>query len=321
MSIFSAGIQIDDQDKGVQDKGGKQALNGVETITPGGEKGPEPTNSRDLILLIDQLLINGNLSKEMTINENDQVQISFQSLFNSPEIKLVVTKLQELGLKKISTSKNTTKQSQNIYQLKQKIESEALNGLQNGKPDFNSQKVIICPDYKTTFEVSLKDIDSSVLIQKLNSKSLTGFEISQVKEGNSCQVEFKNIEDVKIGLKAIKAVSGEVKESFDHNTLSRIREKVLMNPQSEAKKPQVAPKLPSFMSLGVGNESPLNFRKHTNSLFVGQSEDLALKEEISENHLSRQRIYSEQVFDQNQPHENVGYQSSKLCDSYLPTAT
>ena len=51
-----------------------------------------------------------------------------------------------------------------------------------------------------------------------------------MKEDNSCQVEFKNTEDVKIGLKALKAVSGDVKESCDQETLSRISELVRMNP-------------------------------------------------------------------------------------------
>ena len=41
------------------------------------------------------------------------------------------------------------------------------------------------------------------------------------------------------------------------------------------------------MSLGVVEESPLNVRKHRNSLFVGESEELALKEEISENYMAR----------------------------------
>ena len=51
-----------------------------------------------------------------------------------------------------------------------------------------------------------------------------------MKENNSCQVEFKSIEDVKIGLKALKAVSGEVKESCDHDALSKIKEEVRKNP-------------------------------------------------------------------------------------------
>ena len=51
-----------------------------------------------------------------------------------------------------------------------------------------------------------------------------------MKEDFSCQVEFKNIEDVKIGLKALKAVSRDVKESCDHDTLSSIKELVRKNP-------------------------------------------------------------------------------------------
>ena len=76
----------------------------------------------------------------------------------------------------------------------------------------------------------------------------------------------------------------------------------------------------SFMCLGIDIESPANVRRHRNSLFVGESENLALREEISENVLARQRIYSEQVFDQSQTQETVGYQSSKSLDYLWLTA-
>ena len=168
--------------------------------------------------------------------------------------------------------------------------------MQNGKPDFNSQKVIIKPGYKTTFQVTVKDADSSELSQKLHSK-LTGLEIGQQQADGIFQVRFESVDSVKDGVKVLKEVCDKVEESHDKDILSKLLTQVKRNPCTETKKPQVSCTDLTFMCLGIDDESPVNGRKHTNSLFVGESENLALKEEISENVMARQRIYSEQVFD------------------------
>lgn len=149
--------------------------------------------------------------------------ISFQNLFSRPEIKSVVAKLQDLGKQKMKTGNTSTKQSQNLYQLKQKIESEALKNLQNGKSDFNSQKVIIKPYHKTTFQVTLKDADSSELSQKLHSK-LARFKIGQKQGAGVFQVKFENIEDAKAGVKVLKEICGKVEDSHDKDMLLKLQE-------------------------------------------------------------------------------------------------
>lgn len=49
---------------------------------------------KDLTFLIDRLLEDGSLLEKMILDDQDQVLISFQNLFNNPEVKSLLEDLQ-----------------------------------------------------------------------------------------------------------------------------------------------------------------------------------------------------------------------------------